>query len=169
MTKYFVNCKTLDELKKASKAAAMKHHPDMGGDTATMQAINAEYEARFEVLKRSQNEQAAEDTTGKTHATTESAGDFITIIDHLLRMDGIEVELIGRWLWISGDTKPHKEALKSCGCRWSSQKKRWSWHYAEDGVKWHRSSGKSMDQLRMKYGSTTFTRTASNTADALPA
>ena len=169
MTKYFVNCKTLDELKKAYKAAAMKYHPDMGGDTATMQAINAEYEARFEVLKRSQNEQAAEDTTGKTHATTESAGDFITIIDHLLKMDGIEVELIGRWLWISGDTKPHKEALKACGCRWSSQKKRWSWHYAEDGVKWHRSSGKSMDQLRMKYGSTTFNRTASNTADALPA
>ena len=71
MTKFFVNCKTLDELKKAYKAAAMKYHPDMGGDTATMQAINAEYEARFEVLKRSQNEQAAEDTTGKTHATTE--------------------------------------------------------------------------------------------------
>ena len=61
MTTYFINCKTLDELKKAYKAAAMKYHPDMGGDTATMQAINAEYEARFEVLKRSQNTQAAED------------------------------------------------------------------------------------------------------------
>ena len=60
MTTYFMNCKNLDELKKAYKAAAMKYHPDMGGDTATMQAINAEYEARFEVLKRSQNEQAAE-------------------------------------------------------------------------------------------------------------
>ena len=166
---YFTNCQTLDELKKVYKHLAQKHHPDVGGDTATMQAINAEYEERFEALKRRQNEQAAADATGKTHATTESAGDFIAIIDHLLRMDGIEVELIGRWLWISGDTKPHKEALKACGCRWSSQKKRWSWHYAEDGVKRHRSSGKSMDQLRMKYGSTTFTRTASNTSDALPA
>ena len=74
MTKYFVNCKTLDELKKAYKAAAMKYHPDMGGDTAAMQAINAEYEARFEVLKRSQNEQAAEDTTGKTTFTRGGAG-----------------------------------------------------------------------------------------------
>lgn len=68
MTKYFVNCKTLDELKKVYKHLAQKHHPDVGGDTATMQAINAEYEARFEVLKRSQNEQAAEDTTGKAPA-----------------------------------------------------------------------------------------------------
>lgn len=36
MTQYFAGCKNLDELKRAYKAAAMKHHPDMGGDTATM-------------------------------------------------------------------------------------------------------------------------------------
>ena len=93
MTTYFVNCKNLDELKKAYKAAAMKNHPDMGGDTATMQAINAEYSARFEVLKRSQNEQAAEDTTGKTYATTENAADFIEIINVLLHCLGREFTL----------------------------------------------------------------------------
>lgn len=36
MTKYFVNCKTLDELKKVYKHLAQKHHPDVGGGTATM-------------------------------------------------------------------------------------------------------------------------------------
>lgn len=80
MTTYFINCKNLDELKKAYKAAAMKYHPDMGGSNEAMQQINAEYSARFEVLKRSQNEQAAEDPTGKTYATTENAADFIEII-----------------------------------------------------------------------------------------
>ncbi len=29
MTKFFESCKTLDDLKKAYKAAAMKYHPDM--------------------------------------------------------------------------------------------------------------------------------------------
>lgn len=169
MTKYFVSCRTLDELKKVYKHLAQKHHPDVGGDTRTMQEINAEYEARFEVLKRSQNEQAAEDTTGKARATTESAGDFIAIIDHLLKLDGLEIELCGRWLWIGGETKKHKEALKACGCRWSSSKKLWNWHFAEDGDKWHRGS-KSMSQIRSKYGSTTFTRSGSIAgADALPA
>lgn len=168
MTKYFVNCKTLDELKKAYKEAAMKHHPDVGGDTATMQAINAEYAARFEVLKRSQNTQAAEDTTGRTRATTETAGDFIAIIDHLLKMDGLKIELCGRWLWIGGETMKHREELKACGCRWSSSKKLWSWHFAEDGDKWHRGS-KTMAQIRSKYGSTTFTRSAAAGSDALPA
>lgn len=164
MTKYFVNCKNLDELKKAYRAAAIKNHPDQGGDTATMQAINAEYEARFEVLKRSQNEQAAEDTTGKTRATTESAADFMAIIDALLKLDGLEVELCGRWLWIGGNTKAHKEALKAAGCRWCSTKKLWSWHYAEEGARWHKGRNYSMDHIRTKYGSTTYTRSTSTTA-----
>ena len=69
---YFENCKTLDELKKAYKAAAMKNHPDIGGSTAEMQRINAAYEARFEELKHRQNTAAAQDTTGKTQATSES-------------------------------------------------------------------------------------------------
>ena len=166
MTTYFINCKNLDDLKKAYKAAAMKNHPDMGGDTATMQAINAEYSARFEVLKRSQNEQAAEDTFFNATATTESAGDFIAIIAALLKLDGLEIELCGRWLWIGGNTKEHKEALKAAGCRWSSTKKLWSWHFAEEGQRWHKGT-KTMTEIRSKYGSTTFAR--SNNSDALPA
>ena len=61
MTTYFHNPANLDELKKQYKNLAQKHHPDVGGDTAAMQAINAEYEERFEVLKRTQNTQAAEE------------------------------------------------------------------------------------------------------------
>ena len=108
----FNTCKTLDELKKAYKAAAMQHHPDVGGSTAAMQQINAAYERKFEYLKGRQNTEAAADTTGKTHATTENASDFIAIINALLRLDGLEIELCGRWLWIGGNTREHKEALK---------------------------------------------------------
>ena len=113
--KYFTNCSTLDELKKEYRRLAQLFHPDCGGDTATMQRINAEYEARFEELKRQQNTRAAEDTTGKTYATSESAADFIRIIEALLKLDGLEVELCGRWLWIGGETRKHKEALKAAG------------------------------------------------------
>lgn len=37
---YFTNIKTLDELKAAYRRLAMQYHPDMGGDTETMKAIN---------------------------------------------------------------------------------------------------------------------------------
>ena len=33
---YFNHCHTLDELKKEYRRLTMKHHPDRGGDTATM-------------------------------------------------------------------------------------------------------------------------------------
>ncbi|MEG1758367.1 MAG: hypothetical protein RR235_07930 [Oscillospiraceae bacterium] len=167
MTRFFDSCGTLDALKAAYKAAAMAHHPDLGGDTATMQAINSEYSARFESLKRSRNTQAAEDSTGQTHATSESAEDFINIIAHLLHMEGLTVELCGRWLWIGGETMRHKDALKACGCRWSNTKKLWSWHFAEDGTRWHKGHC-DMSQIRSKYGSERFDSRGNN-SNALPA
>jgi len=42
-----------DELKKAYRELVKKHHPDVGGDTATMQRINEEYDKYFEVSAKS--------------------------------------------------------------------------------------------------------------------
>lgn len=165
-TRFFDDCRTLDELKKAYHRAALLHHPDRGGDTRTMQEINTEYAIRFEKLEMEQNRRAAEDATGSVRPTSEGAGDFIQIIDHLLKMDGLEIELCGRWLWIGGDTKKHKDKLKACGCRWSPKKKLWSWHFAEDGERWNRRNV-SMAEIRSKYGSTRFS--GSPRMDELPA
>ena len=51
MMKYFIECKTLDELKKEYRRLAMIHHPDVGGTVEAMQAINAEFEALFPVFR----------------------------------------------------------------------------------------------------------------------
>lgn len=157
MVNFFENCKTLDELKKEYKAAAIQHHPDLGGNTAIMQQVNSQYEKRFEELKHIQNEEAATDTTGKTQATTEAPTDFIRIIEILLNLDGITVELCGRWLWIGGNTMPHRESLRNAGCCWSQAKKLWHWNYAEDSARWHKGK-KTMQQIRNTYGSTTFVK-----------
>ena len=150
MMKYFVNCKTLDELKKQYRRLAMKYHPDCGGDTATMQQINAEHDALFEVLKKQHNASADE-----YHQTTETAEEFRTVIDFLMTLDGVVAELCGSWIWCSGDTKPHKEALKGAGFHWSQNKKQWYWHHEEPGRKWRRGNT-SMADIRRKYGSQVF-------------
>jgi curved DNA-binding protein CbpA len=155
MYKYFHNVKTLDELKAQYRRLAMKHHPDCGGDTATMQAINAEHDALFEILKAQHNAKADADTTGKTYKTTETAEEFRTIITELLKLEGVIVELCGCWLWLSGNTKEHKDRLKGLGCKWSSSKKMWYWRHVIDGYKWHKGN-KTMSQIRNKYGSQTF-------------
>ncbi len=41
---YFLPCSTEEELKKRYWQLARKHHPDVGGDTETMAAINVQYE-----------------------------------------------------------------------------------------------------------------------------
>lgn len=103
----------------------------------------------------------------EAEAPAETAGDFIAIIDALLKLDGLEIELCGRWLWIGGNTREHKDALKAAGCRWCSTKKLWSWHFADEGCGYRKGRRSTMDQIRSKYGSTTFSRSA--TSDALPA
>lgn len=147
MTKFFTNCKTLDELKAAYRRLALANHPDRGGDTATMQAINAEYAEMHNRLKDAHNAAADEE-----HRTTETPEEFIRIISVLMKLDGLEVELCGRWLWIGGDTRKHKDALKAAGCRWSKNKAKWHWRHEEDGSKHYRGHY-DMRQIRNKYGS----------------
>lgn len=149
---FFGNCATLDALKAEYKRLAKQYHPDMGGDTATMQAINAQYEAAFNRM-----------SGNATNGTTETAVDFINIISALMKIKGIVCEQCGSWLWISGDTKPVKEQLKAAGCRWASKKKMWYWKPAGS---YSRGSNASMDYIRAKYGSRIVTKRESDLAYA---
>lgn len=47
MTQYFTNIKSLADLKSQYRSLAMSNHPDKGGDTTVMQAINAEYDRLY--------------------------------------------------------------------------------------------------------------------------
>lgn len=156
--RYFDKCRCAEDLKELYRELAMANHPDRGGDLETMKAINAEFDTAFERLKdihRSIKDDA-EDNPYYTaqKSTTETAGEFRDIIEALLRMDGITVELIGRWIWVTGNTKEYKDTLKAMGFKWAAKKQAWSWHKAEDGS---RSRGKySMDQIRARYGATQY-------------
>lgn len=150
--RFFHNVETLEQLKAEYRRLTKLHHPDLGGDLETMKQINAEHDELFEVLKARQNAKADADSTGRTYRTTETAEEFRTILEKLIVIDGIEIELCGSWLWIGGDTKPHKDELKAAGCRWSRNKGKWYWHHAEEGKRWHRGKS-SMNEIRSKYGS----------------
>lgn len=114
---YFENCQTLEDAKALYKELVKKNHPDIGGDLRTMQEINAEY-AKFQAntaytgARKRQQEANAE---GK-----KSAGDYqdLNAVSEALRekiyfalnLAGVEIELMGLWIWLTGNTKEHKEA-----------------------------------------------------------
>lgn len=143
---YFSRCTTLDDLRATYRRLALKNHPDVGGDAEVMAAINAEYDRVFAQLKAKHNAQAQDG-----RKTTEAPDEFRAIVEVLLKLDGLEVELCGSWLWIGGDTYPHKVELKAAGCKWSRIKQKWYWHHAEQRRKSRGST--SMGAIRAKYGS----------------
>lgn len=146
---YFHDCKTVEEVKRLFRKLAMKYHPDRGGDTATMQELNRQYQI---ALKRCDG-QTSTGTDGKEHtykydeaAETEIAEK----IDELLKLKipDIEIALIGKWVWITGDTKPHRKALKEAGCRWHSKRECWYWQ----NTGYVGRSKASLEELAGKYG-----------------
>ena len=50
--KYFTKKMTLDEVKAAYRAAAMRLHPDRGGSTEAMQELNNEFEIAFAMAQK---------------------------------------------------------------------------------------------------------------------
>lgn len=95
----------------------------------------------------------------------EKAGKSITEIDNLiandvilreklnavLSLEGIEIELCGTWLWITGETMAVKENIKLAGFFWAKQKKAWYWRSPEERS-YNRKSF-TIDEIRQKHGS----------------
>ena len=150
--KWFQNPQTLEELKKQYKQLAMEHHPDLGGDTATMQEINNEYDSLFAKLKNTHTNSKGETYT-TTVETKEAPEEFRNIINVLISLKGINIEVCGSWLWITGNTREYKEIFKSLKFRWSKSKQAWYYHTSD----YHKKSKKtySLNEIRDLYGSQT--------------
>ena len=128
---------------------AMMHHPDRNGNTETMKAVNAEYDELFPKLKNvHKNKDGEKYTTQKE--TTETADYFKTLIDELMRMDNIMIEVIGRFVWVTGDTKPHKDKLKALKFQWHTKKI--AWYLKPENYKKRSRKEYALDEIRAMYG-----------------
>ena len=77
---------------------------------------------------------------------------FKDVLKILIHLSGLKIELCGKWLWISGNTKEHIEALKAAGCKLAAKKKMWYWRPA-DSASTQKREARSMAFIRKKYGS----------------
>ena len=80
-TKYFSDCKTIEEAKRLYHKLAVKHHPDLGGDLETMQAINAEFDI---IAKQLAN-------IHESTENTEIPSDFRDIINSIIHFKGVNI------------------------------------------------------------------------------
>lgn len=134
----------LDELKKQYYKLAKIYHPDAGGSKAQFQDLQNEYEKLF---KRILNGGTLSPEEKETEIELDE--NLRRAVDAIISLPGINIELVGKWIWITGNTYPIKEQLKAAGYNFAPVKKAWYYKGAE-------SSGRgkmSLDEIRGKYGS----------------
>ncbi len=128
----------LNEAKKLYKQLAKQLHPDVGGSEEEFKILNQVYNDTIE---------------HKIYYSNDSKFDLELekIISQILHYENVTIEVVGSWIWVSGETKAIKDKLKELGFRWARVKKMWC--YGEK----IRNGGntKSMDDIKSKYGCTT--------------
>lgn len=144
--KWFDGCGTLDEVKALYKKLAKQYHPDLGGDTETMQAINKEF--AFASAKAIKGGNLSEEETENEIRFSE---EYRQAIEKIIHLQGITIELVGYWIWVTGNTIAVKSELKNAGFFFASKKLAWYFRTGEYAVK--KGGKKSLEEIREKYGS----------------
>ena len=134
----FKGVEGINEAKKIYKTLAKKLHPDVGGDEESFKLLNSIYTDLIEHKIYFSNDIKIDIELEK-------------IVSLILHFENIVIELVGSWIWVSGDTKEIKENLKELGFKWASKKK--MWYFGK--MKGRNPKEKSLDEIKAKYGSET--------------
>ena len=155
---YFKNVETLEELRKQYKELLKKYHPDNpNGSTEATQAINAEYDNLFKVLKDRHEKKSTDNTTEKTEYNNmkydfKEDAKLREVLQQIINFENINIEIVGCWIWVDGNTYEYKDNLKTLGFRWAREKKKWYFH--TEAFRKRSRKKLSMDDIRNYYGST---------------
>ena len=136
---------SLSDVKQVYRKLASANHPDKGGSTETMQLINTAFSELCKYFELN----ATLDINQETE--TNHSFDF-SFVDTLKTLHGVVIEICGYWVWLSGNTYPHKEVICNLGFKFSGAKKSWYWSPTIDTSKYKRGS-KSMKNIRQEFGS----------------
>lgn len=146
---YLKNVETMEELKAEYKRLLKIYHPDkQTGDLEVTKQINNEYDYLFPYFQNKQNDEAIKN---KREEYKETPDMFKEILYKIINIEGIEIEICGYWIWISGNTKPHKKYLFEVGFHWARKKQMWYWR--SENFKSKNRKCIEMNEIRQKYGS----------------
>ena len=154
MFRWFSDVRTAEECKKRYYRLCKDYHPDNGGNEDVFKEIQNEFSRAWEYYKNrpfKQEKGVYEDT--EKGSTINS--DFLkSMLEKIATYSMIEIEICGTWIWLSGNTYPYRTELSKLGFKWSKSKKKW---YFAEGLSNKKCRGrKSMQQIRLEFGSTKY-------------
>ncbi len=129
-----------EDTKAAYRAACKKYHPDINPvGEEMMKIINQAYDA----LK---------DYTGEMRSEQTDYGDLLNeALNAISGLPALVIEICGSWVWVTGETREHKDTLKEAGFKWAAKKK--AWYFRPEEFSSRSKGTKSLDEIREKYGS----------------
>lgn len=160
MKNYFADCRNIEDVKEAYRKYAKALHPDNGGDAEEFKRMQQAYTAAYNRLRYTHRKTAGnsnDDRTTAAGSTYNSHNDdftaeaFADVINKIIGLDGVDIEIVGSWIWLSGNTYPYKDIIKAAGFFWSTKHKKW--YYSGDKKKSKRHSKMSFDEVRALHGS----------------
>jgi hypothetical protein len=84
-------------------------------------------------------------------------GDMLNAaITAVIGLGGVNIEVCGAWIWLSGDTKRHKDAIKAAGYWWACKKS--AWYFRPPDHKSRNKGDWDLDKIRDTYGSVNVTK-----------
>jgi hypothetical protein len=125
---------------------AFIYHPDKGGDTVLMQILNDRYDRLSEEFIKGNTDFSE----GRKEYEMQVSEEIREMLDRIMFLQGVDIEVIGGWIWITGNTFAVRTTLKSLGFMFSHPKTAWYWHKGE----YRKKNGKiqSMDEMRDFWG-----------------
>ena len=141
--KYFSGRKTREEIRARFVQLAKVLYPDNGGNAEEFKAMMQEYQTAYNAASEAKTE------SGKERTINYDSFKFANIINSIITFDGIKIEIIGSWIWVSGNSFAYHEQLKALHFWWSKSKKAWYFN-GEDKFSYRRGSY-SMKQLRQNW------------------
>lgn len=144
---YFVPpIETIEQLKLQYRDLIKKNHPDVGGSNEAMKAINLEYETLFRQIEQGLTFEQKKENRHKVN------DGFREILAKVIFLQGIKIEIIGSWLWISGNTFAVYQQIKQAGFKFSKTKKSWYWYNGIEKANPHYRGRYTMAELRDRHG-----------------
>ncbi len=140
---------TEKDIKAAYKKAALKYHPDrnpLGAEL--MKAVNTAFDYLMQNIDKINQYQSSDESARYNYGE-----ELEKVLNVLQTLSGINYEVTGNWIWISGDTKTHKDTLHSLHCKWASKKKMWFFRPEEYKATGNRKEH-SMEEIREMYSTT---------------
>jgi hypothetical protein len=150
---YFSNCENIDAVKKLFKELIKKHHPDLNKneDSEITKFIILEYNYIKDYFAL--NDKLPFSVTTETKANFDLFNNLDNetkiIVNKLQQLENITIEIIGSWVWVSGNTFLVKDYLKELNCKFSGSKK--MWFYTKDDRK-QKASNLDINEIKLKYG-----------------